>query len=96
MGYYINNGHNVGKADWLIANEGALELNFVPNSLAEASSDPNLNGVVCVVDNGLFEAAAFIYNDNELKAFSDPKDWRNKRWLIMPLARAKTLSGYNR
>lgn len=40
MGYYINNGYNIGKADWLIVNEGALELTFVPRSLADLSPDP--------------------------------------------------------
>jgi hypothetical protein len=55
MGYYINTGHNFGKADWLIANEGALELTFVPNNLSELP--PEMEGLVCVVNNGLFEAA---------------------------------------
>lgn len=95
MGYYINTGHNVGKAEWLIANESALELTFVPRSLADLSPDTELNGLICVVNNGPFEAAGFIYSDRELEAFTDPSDYRDKRWLVMPLERAKELSGYN-
>lgn len=93
MGYYINTGHNVGKAEWLIVNEGAMELMDVPTSLSELPTE--LNGLICVVNNGPFEAAGFIYNDRELKAFSDPSDYRDKRWLVLPLERAKELSGYN-
>jgi hypothetical protein len=93
MGYYINTGHNVGKAEWLIVNEGAMELMDVPTSLSELPTE--LNGLICVVNNGPFEAAGFIYNDRELEAFSDPSDYRDKRWLVLPLERAKELSGYN-
>jgi hypothetical protein len=94
MGYYINTGHNIGKAEWLITNEGALELSFVPSSLSELP--PEKEGLICVVNNGMFEAAGFIYNDRELKDFTDPTDYRDKRWLVIPLDRAKELSGYNR
>ncbi len=94
MGYYINTGHNVGKAEWLIVNEGAMELMDVPTRLSELPTE--LNGLICVVNNGPFEAAGFIYNDRELEAFSDPSDYRDKRWLVLPLERAKELSGYNR
>jgi hypothetical protein len=94
MGYYIKTGENVGKAEYLIAREGAMELLDVPNSLSELPS--GLEGLICVVDNGPFEAAGFIYNDRELEAFTDPSDYRFKRWLTMPLDKAKELSGYNR
>ena len=92
MGYYINTGHNIGKAEWLIANEGALELSFVPASLSELP--PEMEGLICVVNNGPFEAAAFVYSDRELESFTDPTDYRDKRWLVLPLERAKELSGY--
>lgn len=95
MGYYINTGENIGKAEYLIINEGALELLDVPNNLNELT-DQKL-GLICVVDNGPFEAAGFVYSDHELEAFShNPTDFRFKRWLVMPLDRAKELSGYDR
>jgi len=40
---------------------------------------PNL---VCVIDNGLFGAAGYIYNEGEFRAFTDPRDTRPKRWFI--------------
>lgn len=95
MGYYIKTGSSLNKAEWLIINEGAMELNFVPESLKELPAGPELNGLVCVVNNGQFEAAAFVYDDYELRRFANPSDYRLKRWLVMPSERAKELSGYN-
>jgi hypothetical protein len=40
---------------------------------------PNL---VCVLDNVLFGAAAFIYNEDEFNDFLDPSDDRPKRYFI--------------
>jgi hypothetical protein len=77
MGLYINelpNGTPLpskGKARVLL-NEGATYHQvdkFVPN-------------LVCVVDNGPFEAAAFCYNINEYLAFTDKRDKRPKTWLV--------------
>jgi hypothetical protein len=91
MGYYIQTGKNIGKAEYLIENYGAKEQ-LAPNSLSELSPD---SALICVVDNGLFEAAGFVYDDDELYGFTLPTDRRFKRWLTMPLDKAKELSGYN-
>ena len=85
MGYYINHIstgkalHAIGKADALIA-DGAVEVSgdeFVPN-------------MICVVDNGIFEAAAYAYDEDEYNVFKRP-DGRPKQWLTHP--QAKLLSG---
>lgn len=78
MGKYINNISGVslpaeGKADVLIAN-GAQEIEQ-PQTFKE--------NLVCVVDNGYFEAAAYCFDKNEFKNFTQPEDFRPKRWLIL-------------
>jgi hypothetical protein len=94
MGYYINqttkrNLDTLGKADALIADENAIELPFAPDEF------PTDRGIVCVVNNGPFEAASFAYNKEEMDAFNDLSDPRPKRWLVMDLNTAKKLSGFS-
>lgn len=80
MGRYINqtsNGNPIGwrKAQALI-NDGAKEI---PQP---TTWRPN---IVCVVDNGIFEAAGYAFNEQELKIFLTP-DGRKKTWLEYPHA----------
>lgn len=35
---------------------------------------------VCLVSNGAFTAAGIAYDEREIKAFSEPGDYRPKRW----------------
>jgi len=88
MGYYIDKTSKgtilpaCDKADYLIL-DGAKEV--------KAEFQPNL---VCIVENGFFDAAGYAYSKNEFDQFNDPNDNRPKRWLIYPLA--GKLSGYNK
>jgi hypothetical protein len=85
MGYYINvtsTGKELGrnKVQDLI-NDGAIIVSgneFVPN-------------LICVVNNGLFEAAGYAYSEREYEAFKEP-DGRKRTWLVHP--QAATLAGY--
>jgi hypothetical protein len=87
MGYYVNHNSkgeslpSVGKAQALVA-DGATPTKpyFQPN-------------LVCVVENGPFDAAGYCYSEGEFKAFTIPGDLRRKTWLIYEPA-AK-LSGYD-
>jgi len=89
MGYYINENSNgmklpnCNKADYLIL-DGGVEVRcpkkFVRN-------------LICVIENQLFDDAGYIYSEDELKLFSDPKDPRPKRWIIHP--NAAKLANYN-
>lgn len=77
MGKYINqmNGTNLpgrGKAEFLLAN-GAKDI-LKPSEFRE--------NLVCVVNNGSFEAAGYAYNEAEFKVFREP-DGRPKRWFIL-------------
>lgn len=92
MGYYCNVDAVKGKADILVNRyEGKLV------SQAEASkaiNDPT-KGVIVVVDNGPFEAAAFAYSPEEYDYFiNNPMDNRPKQFVIVDRAVAKLLSGY--
>lgn len=76
MGKYINNGPNgdilplQGKAQALIAN-GATPIH-TPVTWTD--------DLVCVIDNGMFEAAGYAYDENEMRVFKSP-DGRSKQWL---------------
>lgn len=86
MGYYINqiNGkvlEPMFKAQQLIS-EGATLI-----------SEPEVfqENLVCVVENSFFDAAGYVYCEQEMEEFKIP-DGRVKRWLIVP--NADVLSGY--
>lgn len=87
MGYYINqiNGkvlEPTAKAQQLIR-EGAT-LVTEPITFQE--------NLVCVVQNGFFDAAAYAHSEKEMEHFLIP-DGRPKTWLIVP--NADLLSGFN-
>jgi hypothetical protein len=83
MGYYIERTSKGvplsarGKANQLIS-DGATELFGF-----EIRFQPNL---VCVVENGPFDAAGWAFSKDEFNVFNDPNDPRRKRWLIHPKA----------
>lgn len=87
MGYYINSIGDkdapvVGKAEFLIENGKAREI---------ARPSVWIPDLVCVVENGLFDAAAYAFSPEEFAEFSR-NDGRFKTWLIVP--DAAKLSGY--
>lgn len=90
MGYYIETGSINGKAQWLVDNHNA-KLVSRQEFLA---ADVNANGLIVVVNNSYFEAAAFCYDDGERQAFTDPADHRYKTYVIMDRILAEKLTGY--
>lgn len=93
MGYYIETGDVRDKASAIIRDHGAVEIS---REEAEALIDDDSVAVVCVMVNPRFEAAGFVYDRNELAAFTEPDDARPRTWLRMDRQKAKELSGYNR
>jgi hypothetical protein len=93
MGYYIQ-GPNLGKADYLLATHP--DFKEVTKDEAEIFQCEGKVGVVVVVNNGPFEAAAFAFSDQEFEEFTEASDPRRKRFLTGPLDLVKELSGYNR
>lgn len=93
MGYYVNSTgtHPLparGKAH-LLLKDGAIEVDC-PKVIDEV---PCGSALICVMDNGLFEAAGLIYSQSELNEFSKP-DGRFKRWLLMNKVTAHSVAGY--
>ena len=91
MGYYIEVPRNKQKALQIMALHGAKFTIIPPKSLSELAEN---EGLVCVVENGPFDAAGYCYDDDELEAFNDPRDHRPKTWLTMDKKLAEKLSGY--
>lgn len=89
MGYYIEVPDNKGKAQQIIKLYGGRIVDRVP-SFEDIAPD---EGIICVVDNGPFEAAGFCYNQNELCDFAR-RDGRPKVWVIMNRNKACELTGY--
>ena len=80
MGYYLQTpGRNHEKAVALVKKYGGRQIDEPPNSLSEL---PEETALVCVVDNGPFEAAGLAYSDEELQAFAYP-DNRPRRWIVL-------------
>ena len=81
MGRYINQtstGASLGTFDKAeqLEKDGAT---IIPEP---AEWVPNL---VCVVDNGMFEAAGYAFDEHEMNVFKAP-DLRKKVWMIHPNA----------
>jgi hypothetical protein len=81
MGYYIETDKPLNKAQIL--------LDSIPSAreVTRNKLDFDVTGrtvIVCVVNNGPFDAAAICYSLNELRAFNEPTDYRPKRWLVIP------------
>jgi hypothetical protein len=93
MGFYIETGTNLGKAEILQTHLGA-QIIHQPASFSEVPEDKAL---ICVVNNhGMFEAAGYCFDEREFDCFTDPTDIRPKTWLLMDKAKAEKESGYTR
>lgn len=91
MGYYIQTSGNKGKAEYIAADhDGKL----VSEEEAEVAMTDPTKGVVCVVDNGPFEAALFCYDQDEFDQTLNPDDPRPRQYVIIDREKAEELSGY--
>lgn len=91
MGRYLNvdlKGEMINLRSKCLAliNSGAEVLEKAPDKFDQFPD----KGIICVVDNGFFQAAAFAYSQSELDEFK-VDDGRPKAWL---LADSKLLEEY--
>lgn len=93
MGYYIEVPRATDKAQQIVDIYGAVRITSAEakNIVTDPSSE---SGVVCVIENGSFDAAAYVYSLNEYAEFSHPDDYRPRTWLKLPKELAQRLSGY--
>jgi hypothetical protein len=89
MGYYIQ-GPAKCKTQYIVS-EYDGKIIPTPESFGDIPQD---KGLICVVNNGYFEAAGYCFSAREFEAFSSPTDNRPKTWLIMDRELAEELSGY--
>lgn len=93
MGFYIEVPANKGKALLIEEMYGGERI----GQPCEFSHVPKGKALICVVDNGLFEAAAFCYEEKEFEEFAipSPGDWRPRSWLLLDWDKACELAaGY--
>lgn len=90
MGYYIQ-GPTKGKAAFICQTYGGF-LTSLQHGRETIKERPDL-ALICVVDNGAFEAAGFAYDERELEAFAND-DGRAKTWLLLDRDKVKELTGY--
>lgn len=103
MGYYINrtpSGETLpahGKAAAILATIPGSKVLAVWGKYQTASDVPRVEyqpDLVCVVENLLFDAAGFAYDENEFRIFSDLRDDpRRRTWMTVP--GAAEISGYS-
>lgn len=80
MGYYIEVDALHGKAQLILAQWPGRS---VTADEAYAALMARKGAIICVVDNGPFEAAAHCYNVSEFDAFNRSDDHRPKTWLVI-------------
>lgn len=85
MGKYLQ-GPTKGKADHLVEKYHAQVIEQ-PKNFADVPEDMAL---ICVVDNMIFDAAAYAYSQGEFDEFSRPCG-RPKTWLLMAKALTEKL-----
>lgn len=91
MGFYIE-GPVTSKAQFIVS-EYDGKIIPQPKSFSDVPADKAL---ICVVDNGPFEAAGYCFGEREFECFSSPRDIRERTWVIMDKAKAEKLTGYKR
>lgn len=79
MGFYIQTKDALQKAMQLKRDHGA-QVVMRPTVIDEI---PKGKTLICVVENGLFDAAGIVYSQNELEAFSETRTDRPRTFMLM-------------
>ena len=89
MGYYIETPWPKNKANLICE---AVKDAVIIDEPKKFSDIPSEYGLICVVDNGPFEAAAFCYNEREFEEFTRQDDPRPRKWVMMDRVVAEKLA----
>jgi hypothetical protein len=91
MGHYIQ-GPPKGKAQYIVSE---YDAKYPDSENISLSFDARPKGYewVCVVDNGPFEAAAWLFSEHEFSAFTEstPGDERPRKFLLVPAEKIKQI-----
>jgi hypothetical protein len=82
MGIYVQVPSIHYKANWLVEKAKAQRIEQ-PTLYPEAPEGMTL---VCVVENGPFDAAAIVYDKGEFLEFTRKSERRKRHWLWVPSA----------
>lgn len=91
MGYYIQTSSNINKARAIADAYDGTVLSTPPPTFADV---PEGKALIIVVSNPMFEAAAYVYDNGEFLAFTDPNDKRPKQYVLIDKELAEIASGY--
>ncbi len=83
MGKYLNvdsKGKSLGSSYM------AKVVNLMEDGAVEVSDTIFQDNLVCVVNNGMFAAAGYAYDEGEFEEFKH-NDGRPKTWLVYPYAK---------
>lgn len=89
MGVYLEVPDRLGKAMQLKRDHGA-QVVVKPEKLSEIPKDKTL---ICVVENGLFDAAGVAYSQKEMDEFAH-FDGRPKTWMLISTSEVLKMSPY--
>jgi len=90
MGFYIETSSPRNKAAWLVHNLSGTLCNRI--DAIEALADGE--GVIVVIHNPAFEAAAFAYSPEEFARLHQPGDLRPRGYVIVDFGEASRRSGH--
>jgi len=94
MGYYVQTeGYTRDKAQRIAEAHDGVVLTVPPPGFSDV---PAGKALICVVANGLFEAAAFCYSEREfIELTQDEHDWRRHTYVLIDWHKACELTGYH-
>ena len=98
MGKYLETKSVRDKINDLVNDYGAVPIGTPQRPLWKmfgqyGPDDQTKYAMVCVVDNGRFHAAAWIYDQREFDGFLKLDDGRKKSWLLVGKDVAAELAG---
>lgn len=92
MGYYIETDSPHNKTEYIIENYGGRLVSYKEALFTMQSKKSH--AVIVVVNNGIFEAAAFAFSDAEFEAFTEKNDTRPKKFVVIDRNLCKKLTEY--